>query len=151
MATIDFHLWHKHARIEKHRSSTVGRKNENCLMTHTVTSLSANLSWWFRVRVGGRSLRRKRATKPLFTLRHGHLHDYGWRDVSREIMMTILRCHQSGNDWIDSPYMLFIRTFIWRFSPYWKAEYHLRSFFPGAIYFSSLMGDLFIIRAQKLE
>lgn len=50
LGTIDFHLWHKHARIEKHRSSIVGRKNENCLMTHTVTSLSANLSWWFRVR-----------------------------------------------------------------------------------------------------
>lgn len=93
------HLWHKHARIEKHRSSIVGRKNENCLMTYTVTSLSAHLSWRFRVRVGGRTLRRKRTTKPLFTFRHGHPRLWLERRVYyREITMTTW--HQSPNDWL---------------------------------------------------
>lgn len=48
--------------------------------------------------------------------------------------------------------IFFIRTLIWQFSLYLKAEYYLRTFFPGAIYFSSLIGDYsLIIRARKLE
>lgn len=112
LGTIDFHLWHKHARIEKHRSSTVGRK-EWKLSDDPYSYLAIGLSWWFRVRVGGRSLWRKRTTKPLFTLRHVHLHDYGWRDVSRETMMTILRCHQSGNNWINvHQYIFYSNTYL---------------------------------------
>lgn len=142
LGTIDFHLWHKHARIEKHRSSTVGRKEWK--LSDDPYSYLAIGQPFLMVQSSRRRTKfvTERTTKPLFTLRHVHLHDYGWRDVSRETMMTILRCHQSGNNWINFHQYIF----------YSNAYLTVLSVFESWILFEDLFSrsNLFLIANRWL-